>query len=575
MEPTAERESVTPDPDVSTAVRKLRDAVRARVEALRRDPAWRPVAHPHVRIEFPRFNYGAGGISDHDLRWFGVTKDLWIGDPLDRAMAGTQPDIEAAAASLSGLNPHASTVLRAVAALCGWLMLDELQGTGVPDDEVERRAERLFRSLRALPVRAWVDADLVGVAVLCPPLEFDTPDGVRVSLRALGPDDLGGDTYLEWAEAALRRVQSHPSALLRLEYEATDGAGWQPPLEGAVAILRLFGVGGVAWTRVESGTESLVDVHGGIVHLDQDGGSRRTYAIDVAGAARLPRFWEGVGAALPRKFYWHPPEDPVAIDRAWFNYKAAAGRFGYVDERRVGQVNRSLRSQLNLGEVDVHEFGLIGVLGQGKKRGEVVHLHPELRACIDECLSERGHLWELERAYQAGEIDDYYLWQKGRMRKDRRAGVMRIPLERHLTNPGPLDSGSLIDLFREFETMCGVQHVSGRSFYGLRRALSDIAPEYTSDPRALDRLTGHDDPATRERRYQDRLRVEDREEAAAARREMRTDLVAGRLPEKRQRKRRQRETTPTEDAARMRATIQRVMGVEISAEQAQEILGAF
>ena len=334
---------MTPDPVVSEAVRKLRDAVRARAVALRRDPAWGPVAHPHMRFEFPRFTYGERGIGARDLRKSFVTKDLWIGDPLAQAMAGMWPEIEAAAASLSGLNPDPPTVLRAAAHLCGWLMLDELEGTGVPDDETERRSERLFRSLRALPVRAWIDADLVGVAVLCPPLEFDSPDGVRVSLRAVGPDDLGGDTYLEWAEAAERRVQSRPSALLRLEYEATDGAGWQPPLERAVAILRLFGAGGVAWTRVESGTESLVDAHGGIVLLDQDGGSRRTYSIDAAGAARLPRFWEAVGAALPREFYSNQPEDPVGLDAAWFNYKAEAGRFGYVNER-IANVVRSLES---------------------------------------------------------------------------------------------------------------------------------------------------------------------------------------------------------------------------------------
>jgi hypothetical protein len=59
---------------------------------------------------------------------------------------------------------------------------------------------------------------------------------------------------------------------------------------------------------------------------------------------------------------------------------------------------------------------------------------------------------------------------------------------------------------------------------GLRRILTDIAPDYTDDDRALDRLTGHRDPTTRKRIYQDREREEAQEEAAIARRTMRSDL---------------------------------------------------
>lgn len=331
------------DPTASQAVRVLRDAVHARAAELRRDPAWGPAARPHVHFEFTHFAYGEGGIGDHEFRKSRVLKDLWTDEPLERAVAGMRAEFERAVAAFSHLHSEPFTVRRAVAHLCEWLMLDELEGARADDDEAERRAACVVRSLRGLPVRAWINADLVGVAVLCPPLEFVSSDGLRVTLRAIGPQDLGGDIVQEWAAVAERRVRSRPSALLRLEYEATDGADWQPHLERAVTILRLFGVGGVAWTRVESGTESLIDGSGGIMLLDQDGGSRRTYVIDAAGAARLPQFWEAVGAALPREFYWQQPEDPEGLDAAWFNYRVEAGRFGYVNER-IADVVRSLES---------------------------------------------------------------------------------------------------------------------------------------------------------------------------------------------------------------------------------------
>lgn len=334
---------MTPDPVVSEVIRMLRDAVRARAAALRLDPAWGPVAQPHLRFEFTRFAYGETGIGDYELRQSLVQKDCWTDELLNRAVAGMRPPFEAAVASLSGLHSDPFTVRQAAAHIFGRLMLDELEGKGFPDDERERCAEQLFRSLRGQPVRAWVNADLVGVAVLCPPLDFDSPNGVRVSLRAVEPEELGGDISLDRAEVAERRVKAHPSAFLRLETEAINSSGWQPSLERAVAILTLFGVGGVAWTRAEFGSESLVDIHGGIVLRDEDGGSRRTFAVTDADAARLPRFWETLGAALAPEFYWHPPEDPVGLDAAWFNYRVEVGRSGYVNER-IASVVRSLES---------------------------------------------------------------------------------------------------------------------------------------------------------------------------------------------------------------------------------------
>jgi integrase len=200
------------------------------------------------------------------------------------------------------------------------------------------------------------------------------------------------------------------------------------------------------------------------------------------------------------------------------------------------------------------------VLGRGKKRGEIVHLDPEMREYVDRCRGEDGHLFELENAYQRGAIDDYHLFQKGKLRNG------RIPLERHLDAPGPIELGSLIDLFRSFEAACGVEHVPNRSFYGLRRALTDAAPHYTSDSRELDRMSGHEDPTTREKIYQDRLREEYREGAAEARRAMRLDLVAGRPPPKRRR-------SPRQDLGgdAVRTALQRVLGVEVTAAQAQAI----
>jgi integrase len=64
----------------------------------------------------------------------------------------------------------------------------------------------------------------------------------------------------------------------------------------------------------------------------------------------------------------------------------------------------------------------------------------------------------------------------------------------------------------------------GRSFYGLRRQATDLAPEFAQDARVLNRLTGHTDCTTRERVYQDPRNERVRARAAEARRSMRNSL---------------------------------------------------
>ncbi|CAN5730835.1 hypothetical protein BH23GEM5_BH23GEM5_20720 [soil metagenome] len=181
-------------------------------------------------------------------------------------------------------------------------------------------------------------------------------------------------------------------------------------------------------------------------------------------------------------------------------------------ELRAGQAVHAKRSDLALGPVGGFKLGRFVVHGCGKKGGEVVDLHPELRSLVDEVLAD-GYLSEAEVAYSRGEIEDYYLFPTGRLRH----GKARV--ERCVA--GHLDRGTLRELFLKVEELAGVEHKPGRAFYGLRRQATDLAPEFETDPRVLNRLTGHLDSATRERVYQDGQSDRVRSRAAEARQRMR------------------------------------------------------
>lgn len=202
---------------------------------------------------------------------------------------------------------------------------------------------------------------------------------------------------------------------------------------------------------------------------------------------------------------------PEADPRLWLLIELAA-------ELRAGQAVRAKRSDLVLAPVGGFGLGRFVVHGRGKKHGEVVDLHPELRTLVDEMLSS-GYLSDAEAAFRRGEVEDYYLFPAGRL-KGGKALAERCQGQ-------PLGSTAIRDMFRTVEAAAGVEHQPGRSFYGLRRQATDLAPEFAQDARVLNRLTGHLDSSTRERVYQDPQNELVRARAAQARQRMRQHLGKG------------------------------------------------
>jgi integrase len=220
------------------------------------------------------------------------------------------------------------------------------------------------------------------------------------------------------------------------------------------------------------------------------------------------------GGVAPRRGRRRSPERP---DPSFRPRDSSSRLIELAAELRAGQAVRAKRSDLILDE-QVGGFGLgrFIVHGAGKKHGETVDLHPELRALVDEVLST-GYLTEAEAAYRRGDITDYYLFPTGKLK----GGC--VPLCR--ATDKPVSDHSLRVMFRDLEAIAGVEHKEGRAFYGLRRQATDLAPEFAQDAQVLNRISGHSDSATRERIYQDPQNEQVRARAAEARRNMRAFLT--------------------------------------------------
>lgn len=174
-------------------------------------------------------------------------------------------------------------------------------------------------------------------------------------------------------------------------------------------------------------------------------------------------------------------------------------------ELRIGQLAERTRRS------DVLPFGgfalgMVLVHGRGKKLGAPIILTRSQRHALTRALL-RGYLAEAERAYAAGEIDDYFLIPKGHLhtvedhrgRPVRRARVERVG--------EPMTPSGLRGLWKKLQEVAGVEEVKGRNWYGLRRRQTDDAEDTESDARVLNRLGGWKHTGTREG-YQEEGRVE-------------------------------------------------------------------
>jgi hypothetical protein len=323
-------------------IHRLRDVITTYISGLRARGELHPRQHPHFRTDFSQWEYGEKGIGTTTYQSSLTEKPVWWGGPAEAVVSALQAEVKQTVHELQHLSPNVSRLNQAVRQLCMEVVLRTIEEGELHAEELKRLEKRFVSSMNSEKVGAEIHADLLGVSILTSPISFNH-DGYKVRLRAIEKADLEREVPLEFGEVSRRRIEVNPSAMIELDYQAVDISGWQPPLERAIAILQLFGAGGVRWSRVLASSDSLLKHMDVYLHYDQGDRTRRTYAIRDEDAVRLPTFWQKVGDALPEHFYWESPEDPADLYGAFFNYERVAGPFGHVNEQ-IAEVIRSLES---------------------------------------------------------------------------------------------------------------------------------------------------------------------------------------------------------------------------------------
>jgi len=184
--------------------------------------------------------------------------------------------------------------------------------------------------------------------------------------------------------------------------------------------------------------------------------------------------------------------------------------------RNLQVAEGAVRSQLT----DGGPFGRqLSIVDKKKMATTVIDLTSRQQRFLDVAM-ESGYLSLLEAAYQRGEITDYYLVPGGRL-KDGKSPLAAAT--------APLGRRRLSALMTEHEAACGVRHVRGRLFHGLRRSMEKFVALETTDEAVRDLAGGWVvGGGTRPAIYTD-AQDEDRRAMAAAARDAAINRVSGAL----------------------------------------------
>jgi hypothetical protein len=158
-------------------------------------------------------------------------------------------------------------------------------------------------------------------------------------------------------------------------------------------------------------------------------------------------------------------------------------------ERRAGQVLHVLRSQVTMKESIPFSFE---IPARGTKRTPDVCRFDEAAAATLAEAMQTGYLTEFEAAYQAGAIQDYWLFPVGKLAK----GRAKFSAEK--VTGESWNERSLHDEFKQLELQCGIEPIEGRGHYGLKRAATDISDAIEEDEELKNRFFSHADSKMRE-----------------------------------------------------------------------------
>ena len=288
-------------------------------------------------------------------------------------------------------------------------------------------------------------------------------EGVRLAFSERGPYPL--DPKTDRATRDARR-----SAELAVQLLGGPDVAWQDVTPGMIrAIWRR-----IARKRPDLRVNTPVKAVGALFRIAE------WLAVEQP-EARFPRPWRGWRSEV--QAHWRkldratepnrPRYSVEERDRLWQVRDQADPRFRLALVIGAGQRQGQTIGAFRRHAVRRADGWRIDVPYVSRRKRAAPLLLTEVEAAALEYEMAEGYLADLERAFQAGEIEDYALFPHGKLKQG------RVPVSRATK---PLHRRTLSRWHQQLEEVAGVEHVAGRGLHGLRRLYRDLYRATGADP---------------------------------------------------------------------------------------------
>ncbi len=338
------------DNNLSSALKQLALSVKRTIDDDISNGAIKPEEEVYFRWKIDKFQYTDKGVTESSAHGEYITKPSWFGATF-KLMESIKKSTEYSSAleQLTSVFGKDDILSRDLEHFVIKLINECLCNSKFGEVEIEPLIKTFLKDLRKEPVKCGVEVELEGIAL--------RPDKVEpsygITLRRTKIEDLEREfpTY----EFMQSRFLSTPSAILNIEFLGRGGGEIQRKVEQSIAILRLFKVGSVTYTRYHMYSDSMTDfmAHGTLT----SGGTERaleTYLVTEEDVSKLKKFWQTISNVIPPSFFEPGITKIDFLTIAYNRYSDSLSQNGIL-ERRIANAVMGLEA-LFLKDSEIQEL---------------------------------------------------------------------------------------------------------------------------------------------------------------------------------------------------------------------------